>query len=169
MVTGRNEHQLTLDRTVAARARRILKARVKAMEEAGEVRGRGPAPALLVSHLRRVVGAAPDNMMGVRDRALVLLHFAVAGREHELAALRVRDIVETENGLVVDIRVSKTTPRTVKVPFGSRPSTCPVRAWRAWAEAAGIGGQGDTHAFRQLSPRWLTVQDAGLSPKASAT
>ncbi|MFI0220347.1 hypothetical protein [Streptomyces lydicus] len=27
----------------------------------------------------------------------------------------------------------------MKVPFASRPSTCPVRAWRAWTEAAGEG------------------------------
>jgi hypothetical protein len=37
------------------------------------------------------------------------MHFAIAGREHELAALRTRDIVEDPEGrgLIVDVRVSK--------------------------------------------------------------
>lgn len=29
---------------------------------------------------------------------------------------------------------------TVGVPRGSTPGTCPVHAWRTWAEAAGIEG-----------------------------
>ncbi|GFE12417.1 hypothetical protein Sgleb_04640 [Streptomyces glebosus] len=76
-----------------------------------------------------------------------------------------RDIVETEHGLEIDVRVSKISPRKVKVPFGSRPSTCPVRAWRAWTESAGLSDP-DGFAFRALHPRWHTVTDAGLSPGA---
>ncbi|MFJ9855258.1 tyrosine-type recombinase/integrase [Streptomyces sp. NPDC101150] len=165
VVTGRTEYKLALDRTVAARARRVLKAKVRELQKSDEVRGRGPAPALLVAHLRAGLAAAPDTRLSIRDRAIVLLQFAIMGREHEVAHLRLRDITETEHGLQVDVRVSKVSPREVKVPFGSRPSTCPVRAWRAWTEAAGLDDP-DGYAFRALHPRWHTVTNRGLSPEA---
>ncbi|MGW4823123.1 hypothetical protein ACWEP4_30120 [Streptomyces sp. NPDC004227] len=49
---------------------------------------------------------------GVRDLSLMTLHFAIAGREHELACLRVPDIAEDPEGrgLIVDVRVSKVAP-----------------------------------------------------------
>ncbi|MFI0156707.1 integrase [Streptomyces lydicus] len=165
VVTGRTDYKLALDRTVAARARRVLKAKVRELQKTDEVRGRGSAPALLVAHLRAGLDATPDTRLGIRDRAIVLLQFAIAGREHEVAHLRLRDVVEAEHGLEVDVRVSKISPRQVKVPFGSRPSTCPVRAWRAWTEAAGLTDP-DGYAFRALHPRWHTVTDRGLSPEA---
>ncbi|MFI0220346.1 hypothetical protein [Streptomyces lydicus] len=42
--------------------------------------------------------ATPDTWLGIRDRAIVLLQFAIAGREHEVAHLRLRDVVEAEHG-----------------------------------------------------------------------
>ncbi|MGA6172493.1 hypothetical protein ACPEIF_19870 [Streptomyces sp. NPDC012600] len=77
----------------------MLKQLVKEMEENGETRGRGQAPPLLVDHLVKISAACPDNLRGLRDRALVLMHFAVAGREHELAFSRVRDCAETPGGI----------------------------------------------------------------------
>ncbi|MFD7205938.1 hypothetical protein [Streptomyces sp. NPDC059893] len=59
VVTGRTDHHLVLDKTVAARARRVLKAKVKKMEETAERRGRGPAPALLAEHLRATCWPRP--------------------------------------------------------------------------------------------------------------
>lgn len=164
VVTGRTRLQLRLDKTVASRARSVLKAKVKEMEKTREQRGRGPAPALLVEHLRQAVAAAPGNRLGIRNRSIVLTQFAIAGREHEVAYLRVRDIQAHENGLLVDIRVSKVKPRKVKVPFGTRPSTCPVRAWRAWKEEAGLSDP-DDFAYKPLHPRWHTVMGGGLDPE----
>ncbi|MFI5526674.1 hypothetical protein [Streptomyces platensis] len=82
-----------------------------------------------------------------------------------MAHPRLRDVVEVEHGLEVDVRVSTISPRRVKVPFGFRPSTCPVRVWRAWTGAAGLSDL-DSFALRALHPRWHTVTDAGLSPEA---
>ncbi|MEU6228542.1 hypothetical protein [Streptomyces sp. NPDC047042] len=48
------------------------------------------------------------------------MHFAVAGREHELALNRVRDYADTPGGLTANLRVSKVRPRIVPVPYGSR-------------------------------------------------
>ncbi|MEU6557854.1 hypothetical protein ABZ915_47830 [Streptomyces sp. NPDC046915] len=78
--------------------------------------------------------------------------------------LRVRDFQEHENGLLVDVRVSKVKPRKVKVPRGTRPSTCPVRAWQAWKEEAGLTDP-DDFAYKPLHPRWHTVMDGGLDPE----
>ncbi|MCQ4045837.1 integrase [Streptantibioticus rubrisoli] len=164
VVTGRTDHRLVLDKTVAARARRVLKAKVKEMEKTKETRGRGPAPALLAEHLRATVVAAPDTRLGIRDRSIGLTCFAIAGREHEVAFLRVRDFVETEHGMEVDVRVSKIKPRRVKVPFGSRPSSCPVRAWRVWKAEANLTDP-DDFAYKPLHPRWHTVMDGGLDPE----
>ena len=97
---------------------------------------------LLTADVRRMVEALPDTVAGRRDRALLLLGFAGGFRRSELAALDVGDVLPTEDGLVVKLRRSKTDPegkgRDVGIPYGSTPSTCPVRALTAWKTAAGI-------------------------------
>jgi integrase len=97
---------------------------------------------LLTADVRRMVEALPDNLAGCRDRALLLLGFAGGFRRSELAALDVGDVLHIEDGLVVKLRRSKTDPegkgRDVGIPYGSTPSTCPVRALTAWKTAARI-------------------------------
>jgi site-specific recombinase XerD len=70
------------------------------------------------------------------------LGFAGAFRRAELVALDLDDVVCTHDGLVVTLRRSKTDQegegRKVGIPYGSNPTTCPVRALRAWLEAATI-------------------------------
>ncbi|MGH3743265.1 MAG: site-specific integrase [Mycobacteriales bacterium] len=60
--------------------------------------------------------------------------------------------MEGTDGLTVHLRRSKTDQegegRTVGIPYGSNPATCPVRAWRAWVESAGIT---DGPAFRPVN------------------
>jgi integrase len=101
----------------------------------------GAAP-LTVGLLRRVVEALPDGVAGLRDRVLLLVGFAGALRRSELVALDVEDIEQRGEGLVIRIRRSKTDPegagRLVGIPYGSNPTTCPVRALRAWLETTGI-------------------------------
>lgn len=138
------------------------------MEKDGEARGRGPAPALLVRHMEKVAATLPRNAFGVRDLSLMTLHFAIAGREHELAHLRVRDITEDPEGrgLIVDVRVSKVAPRKVEIPYGSRAHLCPVRAWRRWKQELGDDVDPDSFAFRAVHNRWKTVLDSGLAPES---
>ncbi|MCU4750218.1 integrase [Streptomyces sp. G-5] len=166
VVTARTDHELTLEEGVARLARNRLKQLVKEMEQDGEQRGRGQAPPLLVDHLIKISAAMPDNLMGIRDRSIVLTHFSVAGREHEIAATRVRDYADDPGGLLVDLRVSKVSPRTDPITFASRPSICPVRAWHAWRDASGIANQPNSPAYRRLHNRWHTPMEAGLSPEA---
>jgi hypothetical protein len=166
VVTGRRQHRLQLAVDVAEEARALLKAKVKAMEKSGEIRGRGPAPALLVKDMERIVPKLPDNAAGIRDLSLMMLHFACAAREHELAWLRDRHVVEDEDGrgLVIDIRTSKVAPRVVQVPYGSRAHLCPVRAWRRWRTLAQPGP--DDFAFRRIHSAGTAVLEYGLSPEA---
>ena len=55
-----------------------------------------------------MVAMAPDKLAGLRDRALLLVGFGGALRRSELVALGVENIAETETGLLVTIRGSKT-------------------------------------------------------------
>ena len=77
-----------------------------------------------------------DTLMGKRDAALLLLGFATAARVSELVALDLGDVPETDNGIEASVyrRKVKSFSDTA-VPFGSNPSTCPVRAVRALREA----------------------------------
>lgn len=150
VVTLRREHRVTINPDDTRAARELLKdyGRRAAAEQQAP-RGRGQAAPLLLPDLRRISAACPDTLDGIRDRALVLLGFAIAGRRSEVAGLLVRDVQDDANGLVVEVRVSKTKPRTVAVPYGSNPLTCPVRAWRAWIGAAGLDDP-DGPAFRRV-------------------
>jgi len=87
-----------------------------------------------------MVAAAPDKLAGLRDRALLLVGFGGALPRSELVALDVADIEETETGLLVTIRGSKTdqerTGATIAIARGD--VACPAKALREWLDAAGI-------------------------------
>ena len=99
------------------------------------------APAL-TDDIRAMVGATSVGIIGVRDRALILLGFAGAFRRSELVGLDLEDCAFTKDGLTVMLRRSKVdqegTGRKLGIPYGSNPDTCPVRSVQTWIEAAGI-------------------------------
>ncbi len=99
------------------------------------------APAV-AAKMHSMVATAPAGLAGLRDRALLLLGFAGAFRRSELVALDVADLEETETGMLVTIRRSKTDQeamgRTIAIAWGD--ITCPVKALRTWLDAAGIKG-----------------------------
>lgn len=92
--------------------------------------------------IRALVAGLASDLCGARDRALLTVGFAGAFRRSELVALDVEDLTFSARGVEVRIRRSKTDQegagRTVAVPFGLAPETCPVRALRAWLDVAGI-------------------------------
>src|SRR4029078_12537558 len=63
---------------------------------------------LLAETTRIMAEAAPTNLKGLRDRALLLLGFAGAFRGSELVGLDIADLEEAEDGMRVTIRKSKT-------------------------------------------------------------
>jgi len=123
---------------------------------------------VVTEDLRRMVERCGVDPAGVRDRALLLLGFAAALRRSELVGLDATDLEETHDGLVVTVRKSKTDQegagRRIGVPYGSRPETCPVRAWRTWVEAAGIT---EGPAFRGID-RHGNVAGSRLSDRGVA-
>ncbi len=163
-VTLRQQYSVVVDPEATKAARELLKDyRKKAAEAEEPERGRGKAPAMRLDDLRRIVSLCGTDIFGLRDRAMLLLGFSIAARRAELAGLRLRNVRDDDNGLLVHVAVSKTDPRTVPVPYGSSPDTCPVRAWKTWAEAARIVDP-DRHAFRRIHHTGK-VQPHGLSPQ----
>lgn len=89
-----------------------------------------------------------DTLMGKRDAALLLLGFATAARVSELAALDLADVPETDNGIEASVYRRKVKAFSdTAVPFGSNPSTCPVRAVRALREALAEAGRTEGPLF----------------------
>jgi site-specific recombinase XerD len=101
-----------------------------------------PKTPVLVEDLRRMIAQLPQSLLGVRDRALLLVGFSGAFRRSELVALDVADVPVTREGLVVTIRRSKIDQegegRKIGIPYGSNPDTCPVRALQDWLNACGF-------------------------------
>jgi integrase len=111
---------------------------------------------------------------GRRDRALVLLGFAAALRRSELVALDTSDLSFVKEGLVVNVRRSKTDQeaqgRKIAVPYG-RTSACPVKAVEHWIQHAQLSDgpifPSVTKAGR-ISVGRLTAQSVSLILKAYA-
>jgi site-specific recombinase XerD len=187
-----------------------LQRRISAISQAHQLAGlptptRDPAVRTAMAEVRRTAGTAPvqkhpvvttdlrrlltvipsDRLDGLRDRALLLLGFAGGFRRSQLVALDLADLEETDGGLRVRIRRGGTDPaagREVGIPFGRHPETCPVRAVRAWRDAAGITSgplfravtRGGRVAGHQLSDRSVArvvqraAARAGLDPSRYA-
>src|SRR3977135_358322 len=130
------------------------------------------APAV-AAKMHSMVALAPEGLAGLRDRALLLLGFAGAFRRSELVDLDVVDIAETETGLLVTIRGSKTDQERqgVTIAIARGDIACPVKALRAWLDAAGIEAGPlfrpiDRHG--NLLPSRLTAQSVANIVKAYA-
>jgi hypothetical protein len=67
----------------------------------------GKAP-ILTPLLRQMVGALPDDLSGLRDKAILLIGFAGAFGRSEIVGLQVRDIHIGDAGLIITLRRSKT-------------------------------------------------------------
>lgn len=96
-----------------------------------------PATAHLIGNM---VAHCPGSLIGLRDRALLLLGFAGAFRRSELATLTVADLSEVPEGLRVTIRKSKTdqegSGQMIPIYNGMRLGA--VTAVKTWLTAAAI-------------------------------
>lgn len=124
------------------------------------------AAPVLASHLRLMLEGLPASLLGKRDAALLLVGFSGAFRRSELVGLTVRDVTFTPEGLEVSLKRSKTDQegrgRLVALPFSGAPALCPVRALRAWLEAAAIT---EGPLFREVT-RHGQVEAAALSGRS---
>jgi site-specific recombinase XerD len=116
-----------------------VKATVRGIRRALGTAPRKKTPAVAEMIISMAIGTG-DGLKGIRDRALLLLGFAGAFRRSELIALDCEDIEESETGLKITIRRSKTDQEgagaTIAIVRGS--IACPVEAVQAWRAAAGI-------------------------------
>lgn len=138
----------------------------------GIKRSKGIAPQgktpILTADIRAMVQKLSADLLGIRDRALLLIGFAGAFRRSELVSLNVSDLRYVPEGLVITLPRSKTDQegvgRRIGIPYGSQPQTCPVRALKAWLTASGIT---EGPVFRAVN-RYGKVQPGRLSDKAVA-
>jgi integrase len=119
--------------------------------EVGEIlkgirRVHGVAPhqkrALSTADLLQILAHLDEGLLGVRDRALILIGFVSALRRSELAALAYEDLAWEPEGVVATLHRSKTDQegqgRQVAITRGGHAATCPVAALTAWLAAAKI-------------------------------
>ena len=124
---------------------------------------------LLTPDVRRILSAG-KGLLGIRNAALLLVGYSSACRRQELVALNCSDVSWCSQGILVQIRRSKTDGvakgRTIGIPFGADETTCPVRCLKRWLDAAGISGA-DEPIFRGVS-RYGRVSRFRLSPGSVA-
>lgn len=101
------------------------------------------------------------GLIGLRDKALLLIGFAGAFRRSELVAIELEDIRFVPEGLVIRIRRSKTDQaglgRNVGIPF-VKGRHCPVRALKAWLSKSRI----ETGTIFRRMNRFDQLMDQGL-------
>lgn len=85
--------------------------------------------------LKKMVAKLPPGLIGLRDKALLLVGWAGAFRRSELVALDVADVRITDK-ITITVRRSKTDQEgkgLVKIiPVLDDPQICPARALKAW-------------------------------------
>lgn len=116
--------------------------------------------------VKAMLGTCDGSLLGLRDRALLLVGFAGAFRRSELVALDWADLVDDPDGLRVTIRRSKTDQEGEGHLIGivrTGSATCPVAALQAWQEAAQLT---DGPVFRSVDRHGRVGQS--LSDKAVA-
>jgi len=85
------------------------------------------------TELASLLASIPLSLVGMRDRALVLVGYAAALRPSELVALDVSDLTVVDDGLAMSLMRGR-----IVIPFGVDPDLCPVLAWQDWVAAAGL-------------------------------
>jgi site-specific recombinase XerD len=97
---------------------------------------------LLLNDICLLLAACPKNLLGLRDRALILTGFAGAFRRSELCAMAVSDLCFSDCGVVINVPRSKADQEQagerVAIPFGEHEKTCPIRALRVWLSKAKV-------------------------------
>lgn len=128
-------------------------------------RKKAPATAGRIENM--IAHCDTNTLIGLRDKALLLLGFAGAFRRSELVALTVKDIERTPEGIKVIVRKSKTDQegqgQMVAILNGSRFRV--VDSLLAWLSAANIN---DGYLFRHIK-KGGHVQPMALTDRSVAT
>lgn len=157
---GLRRHRARIDPDASRAAAAALEGYRRRLAEAGQGRGRGQARAVDLPAVLAMSRACPDDLVGVRDRAMLLVGFFAATRASDQANLLVGDINTEATGLVVTVRHGKTTGESA-LPARRHPLLCPRRAWLAWVDSAQLRVGPAFRAVRHGRPG-----TAALSPDA---
>lgn len=107
-----------------------------------------------------------NKSVDIRDRAALLLCFALGWRCSELVSLDLKDVSWVPGGILVWLGKSKTDQegkgRFVAVQHGKRQLTCPLTALEAWLE---FRGAWSGPLFTRLTPAG-TLTEKRLAPSA---
>lgn len=122
-----------------------------AMRRALRAKASRPHQALgLTADLRdRLMAVCPDDLAGLRDRALIAVGYDTLCRRSELASLRVEDLQPIENGGTLAL-----IRRAKNDPFGSGRegyiSPDASKALSVWLDAADIRSTGSSAVFMRV-------------------
>jgi integrase len=128
-------------------------------------RQRGKEPTL-TADIAAMTSALPRNLIGKRNRAILLVGYAAALRRSELVSINVEDLAFTVDGIRLTIPKSKTDQEGEGQVIGIAAGTalCPVRALREWLDASKISSGA---VFRRVS-RFGTVGSGRLTDQVVA-
>lgn len=138
---GVGEEEPVAPSTVLARKAIAARSRTVALDPQADPGAKRAAP-LMPADVRAMVDKIEQNtLVGLRDKALILLGFAMGRRGAEIAAVNANDLTEPEEAdgevLRVRVRMSKTNAAGMKedsvdVPRSQDLRYCPVTAVRRW-------------------------------------
>lgn len=151
-----------LDPLAGRAAAEALKVYRRGLAAANERPGRGQAHPVDVADVLAMSRACPDTLAGLRDRAVITVGFYAAARASDLSNLMTGDLTIERTGLVVNIRVGKTTGIT-GLPARKNPLLCPRLAYLNWQRAADLADgpalrsvRGNVTGQKKLSPDAVT-------------
>ena len=96
-------------------------------------RAPGHTVPLDATELASLLASIPLSLVGMRDRAMLLVGYGAALRPSELVSLDVSDLTVVDDGLSMSLMRGR-----IVIPFGIDPDLCPVLAWQDWVAAAGL-------------------------------
>lgn len=126
---------------------------------------KGKDPVRLEDLRRMMLKTGGADNRGLRDRALLLVHFWGAFRRSEVVFLDFGDVSWSAEGVLLTLRRSKTDQtgigRTIAIHFQDDDRVCACTALRKWIAAVGSWGSNDP-LFRRVD-RFDNVLPARLS------
>lgn len=121
----------------------------------------------------QMVGEIPSDLLGMRDKALLLLGFSGAFRRSELVNLNFEDLEFRDQGLLVHIRRSKTDQEGKGTLKAIVPGNldCPIKAIKSYLKDSGIESGAlfrKGHKSGTLTEHRLSAQSVSLLLKKYA-
>ena len=127
----------------------------------------GKSP-ILMETLHLLAGCFGEDIVSLRDRALLLLGFAGAFRRSELVNVQIEELTFSHEGLVIFIPQSKGDQigrgNYIAIPYAPEPEICAVRAVEKWLNLAQL----HTGPLFRPFKRNKELRDIQLSDKSVA-